>query len=398
MTRLGLTLLSLVSYLYGHGLPHTKGEGLALTVMPKHEAARVDRTFWIVTIVLTLISVVLSYLIIVTPLDYILPGASLHAADRGDDIDFLFRFMGVVSAIIFVYVMGYLAYFAAAFRRRRGESSASIGVQIHDAPVLEIWWTVIPTILVAILAVLSVQVWSRIQFGNGSAPALTVEVIGHQFNYEFRYPGLADSYYSTTQPMHLPVGRSLRVLVTSADVIHSFWVPEMRMKADTVPGLVQNLNFTPQRVGTYDIVCTEFCGVNHSRMQAKLIVQPAADFDAWLAGMKKQQAAGGSGGGATLALALGKADDGKALFAQKCSSCHQVAPFDQKLVGPGLAHLTDDPKHPVLVNGQTPTAEHIAGILQNGYSGPIGMMPNQQANGLSAQDIANLVAYLVSIK
>jgi cytochrome c oxidase subunit II len=246
--------------------------------------------------------------------------------------------------------------------------------------------------------VLSVQVWARVQFGSG-VPALTVEVIGHQFNYEFRYPGLQQSYFSNVEPMHLPVGRQVRVLVTSADVIHSFWVPEMRMKADTVPGLVQNLNFTPQHAGTYDIVCTEFCGVNHSRMQAKLIVQSSADFDAWLAGMKKKEAVeGNSSGGAALAFAAGKPEAGKALFAQKCSSCHQIAPFDQKLVGPGLAQLTDDAKHPLLVNGQSPTAEHIAGILQNGYSGPIGMMPNQQANGLSSQDIANLVAYLTSLK
>jgi cytochrome c oxidase subunit 2 len=368
-----------------------------MNVMPEHQPARVDRTFWIVTVVLSVISVLLAYVISVTPLDYILPGASLHAADRGDDIDGLFRFMGVVSAVIFVYVMGYLLYFSVAFRRRKNEPASSIGVQIHDAHTLEIWWTVVPTILIAILAVMSVQVWARVQFGSG-APALTVEVIGHQFNYEFRYPGLRDSYFSGTEPMHLPVGRQVRVLVTSADVIHSFWVPEMRMKADTVPGLVQNLNFTPQHAGTYDIVCTEFCGVNHSRMQAKLVVQSPAAFDAWLAGMKKAQAASGASGGGAAALALGKADDGKALFAQKCSSCHQIAAFDQKIVGPGLNHLTDDPRHPSLVNGQSATPEHIAGILQQGFTGPAGMMPNSQANGLSSQDIANLVAYLVSLK
>jgi cytochrome c oxidase subunit 2 len=364
----------------------------------KNHSARVDRTFWLVTAVLTVISVVLSLLIIVTPLDYILPGASLHAADRGDDIDFLFRFMGVVSGIIFVYVVGYLIYFCVAFRRRRDEPLSTIGVQVHDSHSLEFWWTLVPTILVAILAVLSVQVWARVQYGTGVPAALTVEVIGHQFNYEFRYPGLRESYFSTTEPMHLPVGRQVRVLVTSADVLHSFWVPEMRMKADTVPGLVQNLNFTPQHAGTYDIVCTEFCGVNHSKMQAKLVVQPAAEFDAWLAGMRKKSGASGSSGGGAVAFASGNADAGKALFAQKCASCHQVAPFEQKLVGPGLARIANDPNHPLLVNGQTPTAEHIAGILRSGYTGSLGMMPNQQANGLSSQDIANLVAYLTSLK
>jgi cytochrome c oxidase subunit 2 len=364
------------------------------------QPAHLDRTFWIVTLVLTLLSVLASFLVALAPLDFLLPGSSLHVADRGDDIDFLFRFMGVVSASIFIYVIGYLIYFSVAFRRSPGEPSTSIGVQIHDAHSLELWWTVVPTILVAILAVMSVQVWAKVQFGTGSAPALTVEVIGHQFSYEFRYPGLAHSYFSGTEPMHLPAGRSVRVLVTSADVLHSFWVPEMRMKADTVPGLVQNLNFTPQHSGTYDIACTEFCGVDHSRMQAKLIVQPAAEFDRWLEAMKKQQALEDKAGsaGASVALSTGKAGEGKALFAQKCSSCHAIAPFEQKLVGPGLLHLTDDPSHPKLVDAESPTPEHIAGILRDGYSGPIGVMPNRQANGLSDRDIANLVAYLVSLK
>jgi cytochrome c oxidase subunit 2 len=370
---------------------------MAQTVTPHEPPVHLGRTFWLVTIALTLLNIILTVVIIVVPMDYLLPGASLHVADRGDDIDFLYKFMAVFGNAILVYVLGYLIYFAIAFRRRADEPLTSIGVQIHDAPALELWWTIIPSILVVILGVMSVKVWYSIQFGNG-APALTVEVIGHQFNYEFRYPGLRDSYYATPQtPMHLPIGRSVRVLVTSTDVIHSFWVPEMRLKADTVPGLVQNLNFTPQHAGTYDIVCTEFCGVNHSQMQAKLIVQPAADFDTWLAGMKKQQASGG-GAGAAIPLASGNAGSGKALFAQKCSVCHQIAAFDQKLVGPGLLHLTDDPQHPTLVTGESPTPDHIAAILHDGFTGPIGTMPNQAANGLSATDIANLVAYLVSLK
>jgi cytochrome c oxidase subunit II len=381
---------------FGGTSPHIKGE-MAQTVTPQHQPVQVDRTFWLVTIGLTLLNVILTVVIILLPMDYLLPGASLHVADRGDDIDFLYKFMSVFGNAIFVYVVGYIIYFAIAFRRRPDEPLTTIGVQIHDQPKLELWWTIIPSILIIILGAMSVRVWYAVQFGTG-APALTVEVIGHQFNYEFRYPGLSDSYYSTTEPMHLPVGRSVRVLVTSSDVIHSFWVPEIRLKADAVPGLVQNLNFTPQHAGTYDIVCTEFCGVNHSRMQAKLIIQPADDFNTWLDGMKKQQAGGGGAGGGVVALAAGDPNAGKALFAQKCSVCHQVAPFDQKLVGPGLLHLTDDPQHPTLVTGQSPTPDHIAAILHTGFTGPIGTMPNQAANGLSAGDIANLVAYLVSLK
>jgi cytochrome c oxidase subunit 2 len=173
-------------------------------------------------------------------------------------------------------------------------------------------------------------------------------------------------------------------------------VPEIRLKQAAVPGLVQNLNYTPLRAGSYDIACSEFCGPDHSLMHGKLIIEPVADFNKWLDNEKKSAASVG----AAINLAAGNADAGKATFTQKCAACHNnpPTPFDQKLVGPGLLHITDDPAHPSLVTGKAPTPANIADILQNGFTGDIGSMPNRQANGLSDTDIANLVAYLVSLK
>jgi cytochrome c2 len=127
-------------------------------------------------------------------------------------------------------------------------------------------------------------------------------------------------------------------------------------------------------------------------MHGQLVIEPVADFNKWIEGVKSQAAAAAT----PINLAAGNAAAGKALFQQKCTACHQLAPFDQKLVGPGLAKITDDPAHPKLVTGETPTPEHIADILKNGFTGPIGTMPNRQANGLSNTDIANLVAFLTS--
>ena len=127
----------------------------------------------------------------------------------------------------------------------------------------------------------------------------------------------------------------------------------------------------------------------------KLVVDSPADFDKWLARARVAAAATGP----TIALNAGVADTGKALFAQKCAACHSASGgFDTKIVGPGLAHITDDPAHPKLVDGKAPTPEDIEDILVKGFTGPIGSMPNRQANGLSDADIANLVAYLVSLK
>jgi cytochrome c oxidase subunit 2 len=184
--------------------------------------------------------------------------------------------------------------------------------------------------------------------------------------------------------------------MTSTDVIHQFWVPEIRLKGALVPGLVQQLNFTPQQTGTYDIVCSEFCGKDHALMRAKLVIEPVVAFNAWLD--KEKVAAAANAGKIDFTGAT--ADAGKAVFAEKCSSCHSNPPtaFDQKVVGPGLLHITDDPAHPKLVDGDAPTRENIAKILQKGFTGPLGAMPNQQANALSNAEIASLTVYLDSLK
>ena len=351
--------------------------------------------FWPVTIVLGLLSLINAWYFLFGNIDWILPGASHPVADRSSDIDGLFKFCSVFGGAIMIFVAGYVIYFAIAFRARPTDTADTVGIPIHDSPKLELWWTVLPAALLVLLTALSINVWYKIYFGTTS-PALTTEVIGHQFYFEYRYPGLKSSVVSSSEAMHLPLGVPVRLLITSTDVIHQFWVPEIRLKAAAVPGLVQNLNFTPLQAGTYDVSCSEFCGVDHSTMQGKLVIEPVAAFTKWLDQEKTKAAAGG----AAISLAGGDAAAGKALFAQKCAACHNnpPTPFDQKLVGPGLLHITDDPAHPTLVSGKTPTPDHIAEILQKGFTGPIGTMPNSQASGISGKDIANLVAYLVSLK
>jgi len=348
-----------------------------------------------VTAILVLLSIANAWYFLYGNIDWLMPGSSLPVADRASDIDGLFKFMAVFGNGIMIFVGGYVIYFAIAFRARASDTPDTIGVPIHDSPKLEFWWTLLPTLLLIVLTALSINVWYKIQFGV-AAPALTAEVIGHQFYFEYRYPGLKTSVFSKTEAMHLPVGVPVRILITSADVLHQWWVPEIRLKMAAVPGLVQNLNFTPVRTGTYVIACSEFCGPDHSLMQGKLLIEPVAAFNSWLEAQK--QAASASA--APLALTSGNVDAGKATFAQKCAACHNNPPtaFDQKLVGPGLLHITDDPAHPTLVTGKPPTPENIAAILEDGFTGPIGTMPNRQANDLAPKDIANLVAYLVSLK
>ena len=350
--------------------------------------------FWPVTIAMTVLNLAVTWFIYWFPIDAFLPEAAAPASD----IDALFRFMSVFGNAIFVYVTGYVVYFSIVWRRRKSDPPDAIGIQVHDNGRLEFWWTAIPAVLVVLIAIFSVRIWWNLQ--NQLGDVLTMESIGHQFKFEFRYPRLKSSVYDD---MHVPVDTPVTLQVTSSDVIHSFWVPEVRIKADMVPGLIQTLRFTPSRIGTYRIICTEFCGTNHGNMVATLHIDSQQDFGRWLAATAKKQ---GQSGGAVV-LASGTSAAGLQLFGQKCSTCHSTGPFEQKIVGPGLGKILSDPNHPFLVTGEKPNPVDISHVLINGYQGPdnsqgksgpsIGVMPNRQANALSNQDIANLVAYLTSL-
>lgn len=365
--------------------------------------------FLITAIVLGVLSAGWVGYLLKTPFSGFLPEAALPA----DQIDALFKLLAGMGGVVLIYVLGYLLYFCFIFRRRASDPVDAVGLHTHDSVSLEVAFWVVPMIMVVVISVFSVQIWQGLQTSPGNA--LTVEAIGHQFGYDFRYPGLWDSVH---QELHLPVGQPVTVKITSSDVIHGFWIPEIRLKADMVPGLINTLRFTPTRVGSYTIVCTEYCGVLHGAMgvpgtaqSGRLVIEPVSDFKKWLTAQSKAQgpapaaapavpagkSAAAGPGSAPVAVAPGDAATGKALFGQKCSACHSVGTFDQKIVGPGLGHLLNDPAHPALVTGEKAAPVAIVHILQKGYNGPLGMMPSQTQNAISDKDIANLTAYLVSL-
>lgn len=362
-------------------------------------AVRLDRDFWVVTAGLGVLALCAIVWWIVAPITKIMP----ESVDKAQQIDALFRFLAASGSALFVFVAGYVLYFSLRYRRRRDTPADAIGVQIHDNHSLEFWWTLIPTIFIVILGIYSIKIWYGIEFAPRNT--LVVEAIAHQWDYTFRYPGVNGE----VAELHLPVGQPVTLHVSSYDVIHSFWVPSMRLKADMVPGLINTLQFTPTRIGKYELICTEFCGTLHGKMHsgtpndnAWVYIDSPANYQKWYQRTKRAQArvsnaiAAPSNG--AINLAGGSVAAGKLLFSQKCSACHAMAPFSHRLVGPGLLGVLHDPSHPDLVNGTKATPQNVAKILQNGYTGSIGTMPNQTVNALSNKDIANLVAYLNSMK
>jgi cytochrome c oxidase subunit 2 len=346
-----------------------------------------------VTLILTVISGLLMWGVVVFPIDDYLPRASSAATD----IDFLFRFMAFFSVPIIVYVNGYLLYFAWRYHTRKGDDLTAVGSPIHDEPRLEAAWTIIPSILMVILGVLSYVVMPRYYLASAASVA-TIEAIGHTFYYEFRYPGLKQT---VVNEMHLPVDKQVTIDLTSSEpdernaVIHSFWVPEFRVKQDMIPGMIVPIHFTPTIKGTYRMICTEFCGLGHSEMVGRVVVESQADFDKWFAAQRIAQAT--SNTPVTIPLAQGDAAAGAQLFAQKCTACHGTGTFDQRKVGPGLGNLFHDPSHPTLVDRKPADAADVADIIENGFAGDMGQMPNAHVNQLTPKDIADVVAYLESL-
>jgi cytochrome c oxidase subunit 2 len=373
-------------------------------------ATGLGRGFWSVTLGLAVLSVAaIIFWYLPDSISLLMPAV---AAQPGIQVDALLRFMLATGSALYIFICGYIIYFAVTYRVRKGEPPDAIGVQIHDNHALELWWTIIPTGFVVLLSILSVLIWAQIQIKQ-PANGLVVESIGHQWYFTFRYPQV---HGEITDEMHLPVGQPVVLNVTSTDVIHSFWVPAFRLKADMVPGLVNTIRFTPEKPGRYAIICTEFCGTQHGMMNAEvpgangqknpgaqyLVVDSPADFQAWYHGWQVKNAnvsdALPTASTGTVNLSGGDVAAGQTTFQTKCSACHAVGPFSQKIVGPGLKGVLHDPSHPKLVDGNDATPANVAKILQQGFKGDMGVMPNATANGLSDKDIANLVAYLNSLK
>ncbi len=197
-------------------------------------------------------------------------------------IDDLMNIMIVLSSIVFAGVVVALAYALIAFRAKPGDESD--GEPIHGNTRLEIAWTVIPTIIVLFAGGWSWKVLDEIEETNPNH--MTVDVFSQQYAWSFGYPGKEYAYSQGV--LHVPVNKQIVFKMHSQDVIHSFWVPQWRIKKDNVPGITTTAIVTPTKTGQYQLICTELCGFGHSSMRAKVIVQSQSAFDKWVEGIEEK--------------------------------------------------------------------------------------------------------------
>jgi cytochrome c oxidase subunit 2 len=174
-----------------------------------------------------------------------------------------------------------LLYYALwKFTAKPGDESD--GEPIHGNTRLEVAWTLIPTVIVLFAAAYSWSVLNEIE--EPAENPIVVDVFSQQFAWSFGYPG-KDNAYSEGE-LRVPLGRQVHFKMHALDVIHSFWVPEWRIKKDNVPGITTTATVTPDRVGTYQLICTELCGFGHSTMRATVVVETPGDFRKWVSGLQ----------------------------------------------------------------------------------------------------------------
>src|SRR5580658_1317129 len=195
----------------------------------------------------------------------------------------------VIAGVIFVVVTSLLAYAVIRFRRRANDDGTE-PPQIYGSGPVEAAWTTVPILIVAVLTLTTARVIHEIQDARQPAGAVEVQVIGHQWWWEFRYPKLG---IVTANEMHVPVsqvdGRRPTFLdLRSADVVHSFWVPRLAGKTDLIPNKINSMWIEPERTGLFLGQCAKYCGTQHAKMLLRVYVDTPEDFDRWVQEQEKK--------------------------------------------------------------------------------------------------------------
>lgn len=313
-----------------------------------------------------------------------------QASTAADDIDTLWDVLVIASVPVFVLVMAVVLYSVYAFRVRPGDMSD--GAPIHGNTRLEVVWVTIPFIMVSAVALYGWVVLEDIE--KEQDDPLIVNVRAQQFAWDFSYP---EEGKVKSNQLLLPIGRPVEFRVNTEDVLHSFWVPEFRLKTDTVPGLETKIRLTPSKLGSYQVVCAELCGIGHSTMRQAVRVMPAGEFDTWLTDQQSEEADGGAaeaGGDATAA--------GKSLFTETgCTACHTLADAGSTAkIGPPLDGLAAIAAERGKEEGQT-AEEYVQTAISDSSAFVVegfddGIMPAYKGK-LSPAEVDSLVEYLLTV-
>jgi len=294
-------------------------------------------------------------------------------------------FVVAIAAVIFVIVFTLLTYSVIRFRKRRDDDGRE-PPQIYGSNQVELAWTVIPTLIVVTLFMATARVIAGIQKPARPDSAVEVAAVGHQFWWEFRYPGLK---VVTANELHVPLSdpghpTPTFLTLTSADTDHSFWVPRLAGKTDLIPNRVNTMWIDPHETGLYLGQCAQYCGTQHAKMLLRVYVQTRDDFDRWI--QKQNQPA----------ITDDAVYAGQRIFeTTACINCHAVTGTPARgRFGPDLTHLMS---RDTIASGSVPnTPANLRRWIRN----PAALKPGcrMPAMDLSDQEINAVTAYLETLR
>jgi cytochrome c oxidase subunit 2 len=290
-----------------------------------------------------------------------------------------------VTATIFVTVSGLLIYVIVRYRQRPGDSDRE-PPQIYGSNQIELAWTVIPVLIVVVLFLSTARVIYTLQHAPEPKDALRVTVIGHQFWWEFRYPGYG---FVTANELHIPVGpdpqhtKPTFLLLSTADVNHSFWVPKLGGKTDLVANQLNKMWIAPEQPGLYLGQCAQYCGTQHAKMLLRVYADTPAAFQQWIAQQQKP------------AVRDPAVAEGRAVFEHNaCINCHTIeGTVAHGSFGPDLTHLMS---RDTIASGVVPNNKTN---LEKWIKNPDTFKPGclMPAMKLSDHDVDEIASYLTTL-
>lgn len=279
-----------------------------------------------------------------------------------------------ITTAIFVVVAALIVYTIWRFRRKPGDDTKQEPPQVYGSNQIEVAWTVIPILIVFVLIGVSARVIAGVQNASPPAGMLKVTLIGHQWWWEVRYP---DYGIVAANEIHVPTASATYIQLQSADVIHSFWVPQLAGKTDLIPNRNNYAWIDPHDAGVYLGNCAEFCGTQHANMLLRVIAQQPGDFKQWAAEQQKAAA-------------------GNALFQSlSCVSCHAVkGTAAAGKFGPDLTHLMS--RQTLAAGAIANTPENLREWVKDPQTAKPGcLMPSLQ---LTDEQLGQVVSYLQTLK
>lgn len=308
----------------------------------------------------------------------------LEASEQAADIDWMWNLEVIAMSFLFALIVVPMGYSLVVFRRRKGDTTDAEHMEGNTR--LEIAWTIVPLFIVMAYAYLGAV--NLAETRRVDPEAMVVKVTGLQWSWTFEYPAV-NGLAVVSDELHVPVGKQILLRMTSNDVIHSFWVPEFRVKQDLVPGRITELRITPTVEGGFVVRCAELCGTSHAYMEKPVVVSSQEEFDAWMSEqlvLAEEASQTPEGRGQALVAANG------------CAACHSI----NGAVGIGPTWFGLFGRQEEMIDGTVVTADeaYITESIKAPQAKIVHGFENQlmPAYGFTDEQIADIVAYIKTLR